>query len=139
MPYKVENLDTGKFVEYTLNTALRPVVLLPVPFVSELGSGADKHQNDSGAAAAIMLLKAYFNVEMTPDEFYTRFGIPGDPYLSVVQLRNTMGSLGLLTDFRAGLSTQDLFGALAAGKPAIIPWSQKNSRTPSDILAPCLL
>ena len=120
MPYKVENLDTGKFVEYALNTPLRPVVLLPVPFVSQLGGDADKHQNDSGAAAAIMLLKAYFNVQMTPDEFYVRFGIPGDPYLSVVQLRNTMGSLGLLTDFRAGLTTQDLFAALAAGKPAIV-------------------
>jgi hypothetical protein len=120
MRYKVENLDTGKPVEYALNTVLRPVELLPVPYVSQLGSGADLHQNDCGAACAIMLLRAYFNVQMTPDEFYTKFAIPGDPYLNVLQLRNTLGSLGLLTDFRAGLITQDLFAALAAGKPPIV-------------------
>jgi N-acetylmuramoyl-L-alanine amidase len=120
MRYKVENLDTGKSVEYTWSTAFKPVVLLPVPYVSQIGVGADVHHNDCGAASAIMLLAAYFNVQMTPDEFYVKFGIPGDPFLSVVQLRNAMGSLGLLTDFRATLSIQDLFGALAAGKPPIV-------------------
>lgn len=120
MHYKVENLETSQSVEYTWSTAFKPVVLLPVPYVSQLGSGADAHKNDCGAAAAIMLLGAYFNVQMTPDEFYTKFSIPGDPFLSVVQLRNAMGSLGLLTDFRATLTIQDLFGALAAGKPPLV-------------------
>lgn len=118
--YKVQNLDTGQVVEYTWSTAFKPVVLLPVPYVSQIGSGADAHSNDCGAASAIMLLGAYFNLKMTPDEFYTRFGIPGDPFLNVVQLRNALGSLGLLTDYRATLTVQDLFGALAAGKPPIV-------------------
>lgn len=69
-----------------------------------------------------MLFKAYLpNFQMTPDEFYTRFAIPGrDPYLSVNQLRNALGSLGVLTDFRAGLTMQDVFNFLAAGKPTIV-------------------
>ncbi|MEI7849157.1 MAG: N-acetylmuramoyl-L-alanine amidase [Chloroflexota bacterium] len=118
--YKVENLDTGKVVEYALGTVLKPVVLLPVPYVSQLGTGADQHNNDCGATSAIMLMKAYFNLQMTSDEFYLKFNIPGDVYLSVVQLRNAMGSLGLLTDFRVDLTVPDLFGLLAAGKPPIV-------------------
>jgi hypothetical protein len=96
------------------------VVLLPVPYVSQLGAGAGAHNNDCGAASAVMLLRAYLNIQMTPDEFYTKFALSGDPYLTVTQLRNAMSSLGLLTDFRATLSVQDLFVALAAGKPAIV-------------------
>jgi len=122
MRYRVENLDTGKTAEYTWATAFKPTTLLPVPYVSQLGPGADARKNDCGAASSIMLLKAYLpNFEMTPDEFYTRFAIPGaDPYLSVTQLRNAIGNLGLLTDFRATLTMQDLFAFLAAGKPVIV-------------------
>jgi hypothetical protein len=118
--YKVENLDTGASTDYTWSTAFKPIVLLPVPYVSQLGAGASTHQNDCGATSAVMLLRAYLNLSMTPDEFYTRFAISGDPYLSVTQIRNAMGSLGLLTDFRANLTVQDLFGAMAAGKPPIV-------------------
>lgn len=117
--YRVENLDTNEVKEYNWNTAFRPVVLLPVPYVSQLGAGAQDHSNDCGAASAVMLLRAYLNLDMTPDEFYTRFAIQWDPYLSVPQLRDAMGSLGLLTDFRTNLSLQDLFAFLAASKPVI--------------------
>ncbi len=120
--YQVENLETGQKVEYAWATAFKPITLLPVPYVSQLGPGAEARKNDCGAASSIMLLRAYFpDFKLTPDEFYTRFAIPGaDPYLSVTQLRNAMGSLGLLTDFKATLGMQDLFGYLAAGKPVIV-------------------
>ena len=120
MHYRVNNLDTGQSMEYTWSTAFKPVALLPVPYISQLGSGADLHHNDCGAASAIMLLGAYLNMQMTTDEFYTKFGIQGDPLLSVVQLRNAMSSLGLMSDFRVSLTVQDLFAALAAGKPPIV-------------------
>jgi N-acetylmuramoyl-L-alanine amidase len=120
MHYKVENLDNGQSAEYTINTAFKPVTLLPVPYVSQLGIGASAHSNDCGAASAVMLLRAYLNIPMTPDDFYTKFSISGDPYLSVTQLTNAMSSLGLLTDFRSTLSVQDLFALLAAGKPCIV-------------------
>ncbi len=122
MRYQVENLDTGQKTDFIWSAPFQPATLLPVPYVSQLGPGADARKNDCGAASSIMLLKAYIpNFQMTPDEFYTRFAIPGaDPYLSVTQLRNAMGSLGLLTDFRANLTMHDLFGFLAAGKPVIV-------------------
>lgn len=122
MRYQVENLETGRKSDFTWSAPFQPATLLPVPYISQLGPGADARRNDCGAASSIMLLKAYLpTVSMTPDEFYARFAIPGaDPYLSVTQLRNAMGSLGLLTDFRATLTMHDLFGFLAAGKPVIV-------------------
>ncbi len=122
MHYRVENLDTGQKIDFTWSAPFKPATLLPVPYISQLGPGADARKNDCGAASSIMLLRAYLpNFKMTPDEFYTRFSIPGaDPYLSVTQLRNALGSLGLLTDFKATLTMQDLFAFLAAGKPVIV-------------------
>ena len=117
--FKVEEVDTEQIKDYELGSSLRPVSLLSVPYVSQLGPGADMHSNDSGAASSIMLMKAYQKISLTPDEFYTHFGLQSDPYLSVVQLRNAMGSVGLLTDFKAGLSIQDIFNALASSRPTI--------------------
>lgn len=118
--YRVENLDTHEVKEYKWGTAFRPLVLLPVPYVSQIGVGADAHHNDCGATSAVMLLRAYLNVVMTPDQFYTKFAIQWDPYLSVPQIRDAISSMGLLTDFRANLALQDLFTFLAASKPVIV-------------------
>lgn len=117
--YRLTNLDTGHSVDYEWSSAFRPVVLLAVPYVSQLGPGADSRRNDCGAACAAMLLRAYLGLTLTPDEFYTKFAISGDAYLTVPQIRKALGSLGLLTDFRAGLSMQDLFNTIATGKPPI--------------------
>ncbi len=118
--YRVENLETKEVKEYSWGTAFRPVVLLPVPYVSQLGVGAEAHSNDCGATSAVMLLRAYLDIRMTPNEFYTKFAIKWDPYLSVAQMRDAMSSLGLLTDFRANLALQDLFTFVAASKPVIV-------------------
>ncbi len=118
--FKVEEVETSHVVEYEMGNPLRPTALLSVPYISQLGPGADAHANDCGAASAVMLLRAYQKTVLTPDEFYTRFSFQGDPYLSVTQLRTAMGSLGLLTEFQANLSVQDIFGALASSKPLIV-------------------
>ncbi len=118
--FKVEEIGTSNQTEYELGNPLRPVSLLPVPYVSQLGPGASDHNNDCGAACAVMLLRAYQKSTLTPDEFYIRFGFQGDPYLSVTQLRTSMSSLGLLTDFQANLNITDIFGLLAASKPLIV-------------------
>ena len=118
--FKVEETDTGAVVEYDLGNSLRPVTLLPVPYVSQLGAEADAHANDCGAACAVMLLRAYQKSLFTPNSFYTQFNISGDPFLSVSQIRNAMNTMGLLSELRAGLSIADLFNLLASGKPAIV-------------------
>jgi hypothetical protein len=119
--YRVQNVDTNENVDYNnWSTAFKPVALLPVPYVSQLGVGAEGHKNDCGAACAVMLLRAYTNSTMTPDQFYAQFNIQGDPYLSVPTLRNAMGKLGVLTSFKAGLLMADLFNTFATGKPVIV-------------------
>lgn len=120
MRYQVKNLDTGAEMELSLETAFRPLVTLPVPFVSQSGPGADALQNDSGAAAAVMLLRAYQpHSAFTPEVFATRFALPGDAHFTLPQLRAALSSLRILTDLRNGMSMQDLFVTLAAGKPLL--------------------
>jgi hypothetical protein len=118
--FRLINLDTNQSTDFEQATPLRPVTLLPVPYVSQLGVGADAHRNDCGAAAAIMLISAYLGIQMTPDDFYARFNIAGDVYLSIPQIRNAMGSLGLLTDLRANMALQDIFNTISIGKPLIV-------------------
>ena len=119
--YRVQNVDTGEGTEYhDWSTAFKPMTLLPVPYLSQIGDGAEKHRNDCGAACAVMFLRAYTNTTMTPDQFYGLFNISGDPYLSVPTLRNAMGKLGVLTTFKVGLAMADLFNTLATGKPVIV-------------------
>lgn len=120
MRYQVKNLDTGLESEITLETAFKPLTILPVPFVSQVGSGADARQNDSGAAAAVMLIRAYQPLSaFTPDVFAARFALPTDSHFTLAQIRAALASLGLATESRAGLAMQDLFTFLAAGKPVL--------------------
>jgi hypothetical protein len=119
--FRVQNLNTNDVVEYeNWSTAFKPVTLLPVPYASQLGVGAEAHKNDCGAACAVMFLRAYTGTVMTPDEFYTTFNLTGDPYLSVQTIRNAIGKLGVLTTFKAGLTMADLFNTFATGKPVIV-------------------
>jgi hypothetical protein len=118
--FRVEEVENGVVTEYSLGNALRPVTLLPVPYVSQLGDAASAHSNDCGAASAVMLMQAYQKSTMTPDEFYTQFNISGDPFLSVTQIQNALRTMGITTEFRAGLAIQDLFNLMASGKPAIV-------------------
>lgn len=120
MRYQVKNLDTGSESEITLETAFKPLTTLPVPFVSQVGSGADSRQNDSGAAAAVMLIRAYqSHSAFTPDVFATRFAVPADSHFTLAQIRAALASLGIATESRAGLAMQDLFAFLAASKPVL--------------------
>ncbi len=65
--FRVVNVNTNETVEYNnWGTAFKPITLLPVPYVSQLGVGAEGHKNDCGAASAVMLLMAYTNSTMTP-------------------------------------------------------------------------
>lgn len=123
--YKVENMESGEVREFTVNTTFQPTSLLSVPYISQIGPTADAHNNDCGAASALMLLRAYHQIDMTVDQFYTTFGISKDVYLSVAQLRNALSSRGITTEYKANLTTQDIFAKLAAGIPVIVLFRYK--------------
>jgi len=119
--FRVQNVNTSEIVEYNnWSTPFKPVTLLPVPYVSQLGAGAEAHKNDCGAACTVMFLRGYTNTTITPDAFYATFNITGDPYLSVQTIRNAMSNSGVLTTFKAGLTMADLFNTFATGKPVIV-------------------
>lgn len=123
--YKVENMESGEVKEFKVNTAFQPTSLLSVPYISQIGPTADAHNNDCGAASALMLLKAYQNIDMTVDQFYTTFNISKDVYLSVAQLRTALSSRGIKTDYEANLKIQDVFANLALGIPLIALFKYK--------------
>jgi hypothetical protein len=117
--YKIENLASGENAEYELPYPLRPVNLLPVPYVSQLDAGATSHQNDCGPASSVMLIEAYTGIKLTPDEFYANYGIGGDKFLSAGQLRVAMSKQALDTDWLTNLSLTDIFSFLYLKKPFV--------------------
>jgi hypothetical protein len=124
--FSVQEADTQTAAQYDLPTALRPVSLLAVPHQPQPAPDAASRHNACGSASAVMLLKAYQGSDVTPGSFQTRFGTPGDPLLSVPQIRNGLAALGLPTELRSGLLIQDLFNCLAQNKPAIVLLSYKT-------------
>ncbi|MDX1379227.1 MAG: C39 family peptidase, partial [Anaerolineales bacterium] len=119
--YRVEDLETGRTKEHELETALQPVSLLNTPYISQLGPRADSRHNDSGAATAAMVLAMYCGKFITPDEFYEKFNISGDPYLTVEHVRDALNSEGISSNFKSNLTLNDLFNHLNSGTPLIVP------------------
>ncbi len=77
---------------------------LSIPFVSQTGPGAEKYNNDCGAAAACMIVKAFNPGEtVTPDEFYKLTGQKKDKYLSVGAIQNVLyNHFGIATNWEFG-------------------------------------
>ncbi len=98
----------------------KPVQLLPVPYMSQLGAGADAYHNDCGAASGAMLIKAYTGDIMTPDDFYRATGQESDAYLSANQLATVLTTKGIATEWRENMTLVDLFETLAGGRPPIV-------------------
>jgi hypothetical protein len=99
--------DTNASVPDTLPPYVNPSIL-PVPYISQLGSGADQITNDSGAAAGAMLVRAYTDQTITPAEFF-----------SFAQISNTLSAKGLPVELRSSLKLADLSLILFSGRPVI--------------------
>ena len=93
--------------------------ILPVPYISQMGAGADQFINDSGAAAGAMLIQAYTDQSITPVEFYEQTGQIGDAPLSFEQISSTLSAKGIPVELRSGLKLADLSLILFSGRPVI--------------------
>jgi hypothetical protein len=98
--------------------------ILPVPYISQLVDGADQSACDSGAAAGVMLLRAYTDQTITPVEFYKKSGPSAGNPLSFTQILNTMGVNGITVELRSNLQLPDLALILFSGRPVITPIKQ---------------
>ena len=103
--------------------------VLAVPYISQLGNGADQHNNDCGAAAGAMLVKAYTGTAITPDGFYKKTGMSGDKYLSAYQIMDVMKSFEVHSVWYRDLTLADLFGFLVQKRPIIALISYATLRT----------
>jgi hypothetical protein len=102
--------------------------LLPVPYVSQLGPGADRYTHDSAAAVGAMLVRAYTSQPATPDEFFGRSGQTTDRPLTFQQIGNILNQFSLPNDIRHGLKLVDLFAALTMSRPVFMAVHQITLR-----------
>ncbi len=96
------------------------IPLLPVPYVSQIGEGADQFSNDSGAAAGAMLVLAYTERVVTPNEFFKQSGQKSDQPLSLKQIASVLSAEGVAVDQRSGLKLGELALVLSTGRPALL-------------------
>jgi hypothetical protein len=114
--------------------------VLPVPYVSQLGTGAGQIINDSGAAAGVMLVQAYTGQTLTTTEFYRQTGQMGDEPLSFAQISNMLTAKGIPVELRSSLKLADLSLILFSGRPVIAlvkqPVLQVAGLTPEKVDGP---
>jgi len=94
------------------------MLTLPVPYVSQLESGALMFANDCGAACGVMLLGGYEMAPISVDEFYLLATGGGrvDRYLSASEIRTALGKRGLQSVWVINQDIGKLYQQLAAGK-----------------------
>jgi uncharacterized protein YvpB len=98
----------------------RKVPLLPVPYVSQVGEGAEQSNNDTGAAAGAMLVLAYTGKQVTPNDLFQQSGQKSDLPLTMKQLSTVLASNGVAVDQRSALKLAELALVLATGRPAVL-------------------
>jgi hypothetical protein len=98
--------------------------ILPVPYFSQAGDQAGLSTNDSGAAAGVMLVRAYANQSITLGDFYNQTGQSADNPLSFTQIMNALGVNAIAVELRSSLKLADLSLILFSGRPVIVPIKQ---------------
>lgn len=119
--YRITDLTTDVSFEQEFDPPLRPAYLLPVTYYSQLGAGADANHNDCGAAAGLMVLRAYNKtLEMTVDQFYIAANPAGqNAPLWVGQVRAVLSANAIATEYKVAFDESMLFNCLRQHKPVI--------------------
>jgi len=117
---------SGKTVEPSpalidaVQTVLAKPALLSVPYESQLGAGSEQFINDSGAAAGAMLVNAYLETSVTPNDFYTKAGQHADVSLTFQQMTTALNYYGVSVELRVSLKLGDLALILTSNRPTIL-------------------
>jgi hypothetical protein len=98
--------------------------ILPVPYFSPLVNELGEFTTDAGAAAGVMLVRAYGNTSITPEDLYHQTGQAADHPLSFTQIMNALGVNAIAVELRSNLKLVDLPLILFSGRPAITPIKQ---------------
>jgi len=84
------------------------LLIFLVPFVAQVGVGADAYWNDCGAASVSMLVEYYTGLTLCPDELMAEIG--RDRYLTAIDLANLMQEYGLVVQWGEGVPRIVLVG-----------------------------
>jgi hypothetical protein len=95
--------------------------ILPVPYVSKPEEIEDMPSDDSGALAGVMLVQAYTDNAVTPNDFCHQAGQSDDNPLSFTQILNALSVNGIPVELRSNLKLADLSLILFSGRPVIAP------------------
>jgi len=114
-----EAAETPPATTEGVQTILAKPALLSVPYVSQLGPGAEQFNNDSGAAAGAMLVKAYSETSVTPNDFFAKAGQRADVSLTFQQMTTSLNYYGVPVELRSGLKLGDLALILTSNRPTI--------------------
>lgn len=91
---------------------------LNVPYISQLGTGADVYNNDCGAAAGAMLVQGYTDKKPTVDQFHQATGVTVDVYLSAYQIINALAYYEVPANWKIS-NLLTLLVDLNSGRPVI--------------------
>lgn len=92
---------------------------LSVPYVGQVGEGANLHGNDCGPASAAMVIK-YSGADCpTVDKLFDEVQPAGDAYTSFGDLSKLLDARGIDVDYGQGVSNGDLYEYLTRGMPLI--------------------
>lgn len=109
--------------------------VLRVPYVGQVGQGADQQGNDCGAACVSMLLELLTKVSFSPDVLYSEAKPGQNVYLSVSDLMGMLSRRSISTEWRYNVSTPDLYWVLSRTMLpciALIRYGALESIRPND-------
>ena len=92
---------------------------LSVPYVGQVGDGANGHGNDCGPASAAMVIKFAGADCPTVDELFDEVQPAGDAYTSFGDLAKLQDARGIDVDYAQGVSNGELYEFLTRGMPLI--------------------
>jgi hypothetical protein len=105
------------------------MTILDIPYVSQIDEGGKKFHNDCGAASGVMLVQAYTgNLNLTVDEFYDQTGQTKDVYLHAWQVMSVLKSYDITTEWRVGLSLDDIVELIGDKRPPIVLFNYRIIR-----------
>ena len=90
-----------------------------VPYIGQVGSGANEHGNDCGASSAAMVIQFCGVQPPTIDTLFNEANPNGDAYLSVGDLLGMLSRRGINADWDANITNVELFRILSTGVPVI--------------------
>ncbi|BCY18698.1 hypothetical protein hrd7_25470 [Leptolinea sp. HRD-7] len=92
---------------------------LSVPYVGQVGDGANGHGNDCGPASAAMVITFAGAVCPTVDKLFDEVQPAGDAYTSFGDLSKLLDARGIDVDYDQGVSNGKLYEYLTRGMPLI--------------------